>query len=323
MPAKQSPIVSIVMPVYNAERTVSESINSILNQTFTDFELIICNDASTDDTNKIIRNFKDKRIRILQNFNNLGEGLSRDNAINKAKGKWIAVVDADDVWLSERLDVMLQNIDFSTQEMVMVFDDIMECHDTASGLFPWRLLRGKRAFGGNGIDSINVPIEKFIQSSRLLIKPLFPSRVVHQNNIRHSTLKFGADTDFFLKILSHGIKLRYIPKAMYYYRITPGSATSISNRSCLMRKILEEAIENFEHEPLFQEALQKKIATVIRDEKYWPFVNATKQGRYFEALKMTVKNPAFIIPEFLKRLWFSFYYHTHRIIHGGRTRGIK
>jgi len=65
----------------------------------------------------------------------------------------------------------------------MIFDDIVECHDTPSGMVPWQVMRGKRAFGGNGVDTVEVPITGFVCKKRLLIKPLFPAEYVRKYKI--------------------------------------------------------------------------------------------------------------------------------------------
>lgn len=109
MNKKTSPLVSVVMSVYNGEKYLREAIDSILNQTFTDFEFIIINDGSTDDTLKIIKSYKDPRI-VLISRKNLGLVASLNEGIKKAKGKYIARQDADDVSherrLGQQVDVM-------------------------------------------------------------------------------------------------------------------------------------------------------------------------------------------------------------------------
>lgn len=96
-------LVSIIMPAYNDEKYIKESILSVLNQTYTEWELIIVEDCSTDNTCKIIRTFDDERIRLLKNDNNMGAALSRNRALREAKGRWIAFLDADDIWAPEKL----------------------------------------------------------------------------------------------------------------------------------------------------------------------------------------------------------------------------
>ena len=99
----KKPLVSVVMSVYNGEKYLREAIDSILNQTFTDFEFIIINDGSTDGTLKIIKSYKDPRI-VLISRENKGLVASLNEGIKKAQGKYIARMDADDISLPTRLE---------------------------------------------------------------------------------------------------------------------------------------------------------------------------------------------------------------------------
>lgn len=96
------------MPVYNTEKYVKQAIQSILNQTFTNFELIIINDGSTDDSLKIIQSFDDKRIKIIQNQINQGISFSLNKGVNLAEGKYIARMDADDISMPNRLEKQVE-----------------------------------------------------------------------------------------------------------------------------------------------------------------------------------------------------------------------
>lgn len=315
-----TPIVSIIVPAFNAGRTIGAAINSLLSQTFKDFELIICDDASIDDTRKIIDSFSDARIVCITNSDNMGPGLSRDRAIGLAKGKWIAFTDADDIWLSDRLETLLAAVEET--ENVMVFDDIMECHDTPGGMIPWRVLRGNNSFGCNSDHIQHIPIEKYVCLKRLLIKPLIPLFFIKKHCIKHSNLSVHEDNEFFLNILSCGLNLRFVSKPMYYYRITPGSATSNVNRNNLLIDVLEDAVAKFSYSPIIQSALRQKINMVTRDECYMPFLVSLKKGQLITSLKMLFQSPWLAI-EFLSRLSECIVYHIHRLRHGGRVRGMR
>ena len=93
-------LVSIIMPSYNTANYISESINSVMNQTYKNWELIIVDDCSTDNTDEIVKKFlKDKRIRYFKNNKNSGAAISRNKALREAKGRWIAFLDSDDLWV--------------------------------------------------------------------------------------------------------------------------------------------------------------------------------------------------------------------------------
>lgn len=108
MNAVDSPKISVIMSVYNDEKYLRKAIESILNQTFADFEFIIVNDGSTDRSLKIIQNYKDIRIRIINNMRNIGLTKSLNKALRIAEGGYIARQDADDISLPNRLEAQLR-----------------------------------------------------------------------------------------------------------------------------------------------------------------------------------------------------------------------
>lgn len=103
-----NPTISVVMPVYNGERFLREAIESILKQTYSDFEFIIINDGSTDKTDEIVRSYNDPRIVYIKNDKNLGLSKSFNTGIDAARGKYIARMDADDVCAPKRFERQLQ-----------------------------------------------------------------------------------------------------------------------------------------------------------------------------------------------------------------------
>ena len=97
-------LVSVIMPSYNTGRFIGESIESVMAQSYSEWELIIVDDCSTDDTDMVVSGYlADGRIRYLKNEKNSGTAVSRNRALREAKGKWIAFLDSDDVWEPEKL----------------------------------------------------------------------------------------------------------------------------------------------------------------------------------------------------------------------------
>lgn len=98
-------LVSIIMPSYNTGSFLAESIRTVHAQTFSNWELLIVDDCSTDNTDEVVRPFlSDERIRYLKNEKNSGAAVSRNRALREAKGKWIAFLDSDDLWMPEKLE---------------------------------------------------------------------------------------------------------------------------------------------------------------------------------------------------------------------------
>lgn len=112
-------LVSIIMPAYNSQQTIFESISSVLNQSYQEWELIICDDASQDDTKhqvwRYLQELTDKRIQLIDNHNSKGAAGARNSAIDEATGQYIAFLDADDVWLSDKL---LKQVNFMEKSHV-------------------------------------------------------------------------------------------------------------------------------------------------------------------------------------------------------------
>lgn len=97
-------LVSIIMPSYNTGRFIKETIESVLAQSYSNWELIIVDDCSTDDTDEVVASFlADERICYIKNDANSGAAVSRNHALREAKGKWIAFLDSDDLWEPEKL----------------------------------------------------------------------------------------------------------------------------------------------------------------------------------------------------------------------------
>ena len=106
-------LISVIMPVYNCEKYVEQAINSVINQTYKNWELIIINDASTDASYKIVTRFNNKNIKIINSEKNSGAAISRNIGITNANGEYIAFLDSDDIWecskLEQQLDFMQKN----------------------------------------------------------------------------------------------------------------------------------------------------------------------------------------------------------------------
>lgn len=105
-------LVSIIMPSWNTDKFIAETIQSVIDQTYTNWELIIVDDCSSDNTNQIVASFEDERIKYLHNEKNLGAALTRNKALREAKGEWIAFLDSDDLWMPEKLE---HQIDFMNE----------------------------------------------------------------------------------------------------------------------------------------------------------------------------------------------------------------
>lgn len=97
-------LVSVIMPSYNTADYIADSIKSVISQTYQNWELIIVDDCSTDNTDDIVSYFSDNRIKYMKNKKNMGAAATRNRALREAKGEWIAFLDSDDLWLPNKLE---------------------------------------------------------------------------------------------------------------------------------------------------------------------------------------------------------------------------
>lgn len=148
-----NPLVSVILPTYNRATLLPRAIKSVLNQTYKNFELIIVDDDSTDNTKKIVNDFKDKRIKYILHKENKGGAASRNMGIKQAKGEYIAFQDSDDEWLPKKIEKHIETFKSLSIKYGVVYADcwviegskkylISSKFDQKSGLIKKDILRG-------------------------------------------------------------------------------------------------------------------------------------------------------------------------------------
>lgn len=115
------PFFSVIVPTYNRDALVKGAIQSVLAQTFSDFELIIVDDHSTDNTKDVVQSCSDKRITYILNDHKRGPGGARNAGLARARGKWVAFLDSDDVWLPKKLELVYKRIRDVDAEVGLVY----------------------------------------------------------------------------------------------------------------------------------------------------------------------------------------------------------
>jgi len=221
------PTISVIMPVYNAEKYLVESIESILNQSLKNFEFIIINDGSKDKSLGIIKKYakKDKRIILLNNSRNLGLQKTLNKGLEVARGKYVARMDADDISLPKRLEIQFNYM-----------EDHLEIFLVGSSAI---------VIDGNG-NRLGI-FKKFNNSSRIKKKLrkvnciVHPSVMFRNNQIAYrEKFKTSEDYDLYLRIISSGKKITNLSDPLLMYRITSGSFVStMPNQSFYFNKAKE------------------------------------------------------------------------------------
>ena len=133
------PMISVIIPTYNRAHIISRSIKSVLCQTYQDFELIIMDDGSTDNTEEIVKYFDDSRIRyIRRKINSGGPVIPTNEGIEAARGEYIAIQDSDDEWLQEKLEKQIKVFEDTTPNVGIVYTDMWRVSEDGKKKKYWR-----------------------------------------------------------------------------------------------------------------------------------------------------------------------------------------
>lgn len=214
--------ISVIMPAYNVESYIAESIESVLKQTYSNFELIIVNDGSVDKTREIVLSYvsRDARV-ILCDEENGGVAVARNTGLEKAVGAYISFLDADDLWEPEFLSKVYQKMIAGSKDQGFVYARTKEV-----------FLDGKEAVVGPA-DCVSGKLEKFIHYTnelrlRFHISAVLVQRsLIEQYGLRfESGIKISEDTGFFIELLSI-TEAAYVDEVLSIYRRRESSATTV------------------------------------------------------------------------------------------------
>lgn len=226
-------LISIIMPVYNVEKYINLAIQSVLKQTYTNFELLIIDDQSPDDSIKLCRRYHDPRIRIIRQ-QNLGLAGARNTGIHHAKGDYLAFLDADDYWAAEKLEYHLYHLLNHPQVGVSYCPSIfIDDNNKLLGIRQSPKLKNisiEDIFCRNPIGNGSAPVIR-----AAVFKDIsFPGR--SNGRVRQwyfdETLKQSEDIDCWLRIASETHwKFAGIPSALTYYRVNDsGLSANVVNQ---------------------------------------------------------------------------------------------
>jgi len=274
----ESPKISVVMPVLNGEKYLAEAIDSILNQTFQDFEFIIVDDGSTDGTPEILQSYaqKDSRIQILTNPVNRGIGYSRNRGIAQSRGEYIANMDADDWCLPERFEKQASFLDSHPEIAVLgtacfIFSDHGNVHQrklvhpSQPGLIRWHLLFG-------------VPV---IQPSALIRKNVFEN----PDFLYDEGVPPAEDYALWVKLVPN-YKISNLREALCFYRWHDSNISVTKNLS--QQKYANEIAQKQVFQITGKEIPQRLIGPLQKPQKLENIADAKCVARfYFLLLKST------------------------------------
>lgn len=223
------PFISVLMPAFNAEKHIAISIQSILVQTYTNFELLILDDGSTDLTFKRTAQFNDPRIKILKNDKNLGLVASRNKLVSAANGSYIAFMDADDIAHPLRLE---------TQIAALEKNEFDVCGTSHFTLYEnnQRIKKSKQFYSDSDIRAIMIVNSPFCNPSITGRAEVFKKYIFQSGSIT------GEDYILWLNLAIAGIRFANLKEVLMTYRVHDNQITqkNIANNPSSIQKIKEE-----------------------------------------------------------------------------------
>ena len=208
-------MVSVIMAAYNAQDYLDTALKSVFAQSFEDFEVVVVDDASSDNTPQILAACKDPRLKVFRNETRRGAAFSRNRAINEASGRYVAILDADDFWAPEKLE---EQVGF------------MEKHPSAAGL-------GTYVYETDQAGRRNKAVRFPLYPGQIRCSTLFRCSLVHssvmmrrsfldEHNIRYNeSFSFSHDYELWSRAVFAG-NFYLLPRYLTYYRRRPGQISS-------------------------------------------------------------------------------------------------
>lgn len=274
------PTVSIVMAAYNAGAYIEQAIASIIAQTYSNFEILIVNDGSTDNTDAVVEKFhSDRRVRYIRQAN-AGQTAAKNKGIKESQGTFIAFCDADDFWHPEKLAKQL--LKFDDERVGVVYSDIQSVNSSGEHIKTNEVLAGKAG------DLLNeLLFYNFIPFGTAIIR----SSCLAQNGGFNEQYRMGIDWDLWLRI-SVNWHFAFVPEKLYFYREWEGQmsrnyngryvgaqtilknfylANSDKVRRSLYRQAVSDIYANYAYHISLYEGYNSKLFTMSGKALLWGF----------------------------------------------------
>jgi teichuronic acid biosynthesis glycosyltransferase TuaG len=263
--SNDSKLVSIIMPAYNSEKYIGESIDSVLLQTYKNWELIIVDDGSVDNTRKIVTQYAQNDRRINYYFqSNQKQGKARNTGINKSKGELIAFLDSDDLWAPEKLEIQVEYLK-NSQSDLLFSNGYIYTHNSNNIIGSFENLTGSY----QGQDAI----ELFLEHNRIPILSVLTYRIVLEKVggfEENKQIQNVEDYHLWLKLLIAGFSFYGIPDKLVFYRQHDSQSTS---KDAMSSEEVFYMLSNYVKVPKhLHPQLEKAKLRSVRD---WYFRNAS------------------------------------------------
>ena len=293
--ADVTPHVSVIIPAYNAETYLERALNSARAQTMPNLEIMVVDDASADDTIGVARRIaaQDSRVRVLHNEHNAGSSISRNRAIEAARGEWIALLDADDAWFPERLEQMLvsdDNADVISDDVYIVFRSLIKPDKPVL----WSLLQeeGLSVAETRWLDILDFVRYEFFS----LLQPIIRRSFLTQHRLAYApTVRMAEDFRLYFELMASGARWLQLPEGYYLYYKHADALTK--NKYVLWQETIESAQFLLNHpaaigDKALTAALERRIQKASGHVVFATVRDALRQGRFVKLVRSLGDNPS-------------------------------
>jgi len=205
------PKVSIVIPTYNRAWLLRKAISSVLNQTYQDFEIIVVDDASTDNTIDVISALNSKRIKYIRHEYNKGEAEARNTGILNTNGQYIAFLDDDDEWLPKKLELQVKKIENSPQKTGLIYTSIIRYYYKEN-----KLIKKHQSITLHKGETYHILMKQNIIGTPSCV--LIRRKCIEKIGLFDNTISYGLDYDYWIRISKH-FDIEYLTEPLVKYRI--------------------------------------------------------------------------------------------------------
>jgi glycosyltransferase involved in cell wall biosynthesis len=250
------PQVSVVIPAYNARKYIAETLESALNQSFHSFEIIVVDDGSTDGTHIVAEKYRDRGVVLIRQ-SNAGLGAARNRAISAARGKFVALLDSDDLWEPDYLQTMVGFLDLNPEVSIV---------------FPDTLFFGESKFAGRRFHEVYPPCPPITFAklagmiSHVSVDTTLRREVFTRVGLFDEHMLGTEDFDLWLRALHAGCRIEPVSKVLVHYR---RHAASLSSKSTVMYSSALKALDKWRgHTSLDAEERQAVERTYLQTQFY-------------------------------------------------------
>lgn len=289
-------MISVIIPVYNVEDYLHVCLNSVLKQSYEDFEIICVDDASTDSSPEILEYFtqKDSRVKILKNDSNRGPGFSRNRGLDVAEGKYISFLDGDDWFSPDAFEILIKKAEQDNLDLLLFKNIVYYEEPREFGMEEYYDMEFMNEFENKIFNHWDLDKTKLFVMSNAPWNKFYLKSFLDENNIRFPNENLiHEDNPFFYKVITSAKRVSLIDKYLHNRRRRPNSIMTLNNERLfdnidVMYKVMDIFFEDKELYEYYKKEVLTYILSSVFKGKYNQIEDDLKED-FFKAVQEAYK----------------------------------